>query len=141
MPSRTLKKTPSLISVLGPANINSLAGDMMVDGVFPPLMKVAKLLLWRPLVLSGLANEGAPSWQQEILGSRPQPIIDERSLFGACYSCGAPKLLLLYAARSSEGGFRASSPSSLMVWWALRISLRAMAKHARLGPSRSEDST
>jgi hypothetical protein len=44
--SHALKKTPSLISVLGPA---SLAGDMMVDGVnFPPLMKVAVLLYSRP---------------------------------------------------------------------------------------------
>jgi hypothetical protein len=35
-----LKKTPpSLISVLGPAS--SLAGDMMVDGVIPPLIRMA----------------------------------------------------------------------------------------------------
>lgn len=57
MRSRTLKKkTPSLISVLGPAKKNSPAGDMMVDGVFPPLLKVALLSYSRPLVLSGLAT-------------------------------------------------------------------------------------
>jgi hypothetical protein len=57
--SRTLKKTPSLISVLGPA---PLAGDMMVDGVFPPLIRRrVAVLLARPLVLSGLATERALS--------------------------------------------------------------------------------
>lgn len=78
---RALKKTPSLISVLGPATKkDSLAGDMMVDGVMPPpTKKVGVLLLLaysRPLVLSRLADEGAPSWQQEHRGSRPRQIID-----------------------------------------------------------------
>jgi hypothetical protein len=56
--SCTLKKTPSLISVLGP---DSLAGDMMVDGVIPPLRRRRRVavLLTRPLVLSGLATERA----------------------------------------------------------------------------------
>jgi hypothetical protein len=57
--SRTLKKTPSLISVLGP---DSLAGDMMVDGVIPPLIRRrVAVLLTRPLVLSGLVIERALS--------------------------------------------------------------------------------
>jgi hypothetical protein len=57
--SCTLKKTPSLISVLGP---DSLAGDMMVDGVIPPLIirrRRVAVLLTQPLVLSGLATERA----------------------------------------------------------------------------------
>jgi hypothetical protein len=58
--SCTLKKTPSLISVLGP---DSLAGDMMVDGVIPPLIIIRRrrvaVLLTQPLVLSGLATERA----------------------------------------------------------------------------------
>ena len=58
------KKTPDLISVLAPAKY-SLPGDMMVDGVFPPLTKVALLLRSRPLVLSGLATQGAlSSWRR-----------------------------------------------------------------------------
>jgi hypothetical protein len=135
--------------VLGPASKKgSLAGDMMVDGVFPPLLKVALLLHSRPLILSGLATRkrALSGWPREHRGSRPRLIIDELlPLFGPRYSCANENLSAssssYEAALSSEGAARASSPSSLMAWWALRISLRATARHARLDPSRSEDST